>query len=106
MKKQKHLKSFILFFLLPLSLFGRSRQGSPLDSLLEAVKNVHEDSGFVRIRNLISYEYRRIQPDEGLRWAKEALLAAQKMKWRKGEMTSIHNVGLCYINKGAYPEAL
>lgn len=106
MRRQIHLRYFILFFFLPQTLFGQSRQDSPLDSLLGAVKNVHDDSGFVRIRNLISYEYRRKQPDEGVRWAREALAAAQKMKWRKGEMTSIHNVGLCYINKGAYPEAL
>lgn len=79
---------------------------SDLDSLKAALARQVTDSERVRFLDRISYAYRTVNPDEGLRYAQQALILAQHIGWRKEEAEALNDFGNNYLNKADYPQAL
>ena len=103
------MKLIALCFLL-LSFLGgaaQPRQGQALlDSLLNETPHMREDTMAVLLLDNISYEYCRINPNEGLAYAEKELALARKIGWKRGEAMAYNEYGINYLNKAAYPEAL
>src|SRR4051794_15945608 len=60
-------------------------QGQPLiDSLLSQLPKVNEDTNKVMMLNDLSLAYYSINPEEGLKFGKQALVLAEKLNWKKG----------------------
>ncbi len=105
----RHLFSGLLLVLSVLPgiwCLAQPRQGKrSLDSLLAALPKMKEDTNGVRLLGWVSFGYRRINPDEGLKYANRQLALAQKIKWRKGEAMAYANFGNFHV-KGEYAKAL
>ena len=96
---------FLMLTALPLS--GQPKQGQALlDSLLRELPRMQSDTMAVRLLDNISFQYCRIDPDEGLVYAEKALSLAKRLGWKPGEAFAYNDYGNNYLNKAAYPQAL
>jgi tetratricopeptide (TPR) repeat protein len=78
----------LLLLLVISTVIGQSQaqlQGQPLiDSLLTQLPKAEEDTNKVMLLNDLSLTYYSINPDEGLKFGKQGLALAEKLKWKKG----------------------
>jgi two-component system, NarL family, sensor histidine kinase UhpB len=77
-----------------------------IDSLLNVLKTVKEDTGKVKCIYLLGQEMIDYNPDTSIILSNQALTLAKKINWKKGISTSLGNLGSCYFNKGDYTQAL
>jgi tetratricopeptide (TPR) repeat protein len=110
LKTGKQAGKFILMMFI---FFGASvncyaqKQGQPLiDSLLKELPKQKEDTNKVNIINELSREYRPVNPDEGIKYAIQALELATKLDWQKGIAWADDCLGLNYWKKSDYVKAL
>jgi len=54
----------------------------------------------------VSYEYYKLDPDTGIIYGQEALVASELIKWDKGMAMAGNRIGLCYWAKSDYPLSL
>ncbi len=74
----------MLFWLLNATVSPAQKQGYALiDSLKSEVAKAAEDTNKVLLLNKLSYESSAISTDEGLKYAREALALAEKLRWEK-----------------------
>ena len=102
-------KSILLFTLLLfpfLKAFSQIRGQPVIDSLLVELPKVKEDTNKVNILSSISYNYPYINPDEGLKYGKQALELAEKLKWERGIAAASYSIGANYANRSEYAKAL
>lgn len=100
----RHL-AILLLLLLPIG----GNCGAPptrLDSLLAQMQKMREDTNGAKLLWEISFEYRSINPAEGLKYAAKTLSLSRKLGWRQGEANAFNARGNNYMYKGSYAEAL
>lgn len=98
----------LLFFSLLISLQCSAQlQGQGrLDSLLGRAAAIDEDSNGVQVLLDISFLYRTIDPEEGIKYGNRGLSLARKIKWRMGEAKSYNSLGNNYKAQSDYKNAL
>lgn len=102
-------KSILLFIflLIPyLNAFTQIRGQPVIDSLLLVLPKSKEDTNKVNILSAISYNYPYINPDEGLKYGKQALELAEKLNWTRGIASASSAIGANYANRSEYAKAL
>lgn len=77
-----------------------------VDSLLRLLPQAKEDTSKVSLLCNLSSEYRTINPDDGIRYANEALTLAQQLDWKKGIANANSALGVNYQYRSEYPTAL
>ncbi len=76
------------------------------DSLLKELPKMKEDTNGVNLLNNISFEYRKINPDEGIKYGKHGLNLSEKIRWELGKAKSYRSLGINYYRKSELPKAL
>jgi two-component system NtrC family sensor kinase len=97
---------FILFVLLPVFVQAKLQGQERIDSLLKELLRAKEDTNKVNLLNSLSYDYRLINTDEGIRYGLLALAQATKISWKKGVARSYHSLGVNYQVKSDYPPGI
>lgn len=88
-------------------LAGAQKQGQHLiDSLLPLLPAMKQDTAKVKILNNLSYEFNRIDVDEGIRYGTEALELATKLHWKKGMATAHRLIGINYMDVASHDTAM
>ena len=101
-----------LFLLIIITLCSRQSQaqlqGQPLiDSLLSQLPKTNEDTNKVMLLNDLSLTYYSINPEEGLKFGKQALVLAEKLNWKKGMAYACKVIAGNYgYGKSDYAQAL
>ena len=99
-----------IFFLLLISMSNgvkAQKQGQHLiDSLLTVLPAMKADSFKVKALHSLSYEYSRIDVDEGIRYGSEALQLSRKTGWKKGEAIAYRLIGINYLSVSVLDTAL
>lgn len=97
---------FFLFFL-NISLANAQKQGQNLiDSLLSVLPRTKEDSTRVTVYNSLSYEYRRVDVDEGIRYGSLAAALSKKINWKHGLAEAYRMIGVNYVSVTVLDTAL
>jgi signal transduction histidine kinase/lipopolysaccharide biosynthesis regulator YciM len=97
---------FILFFL-NTSLANAQKQGQNLiDSLLSVLPVIKDDSTRITIYNSLSYEYRRVDVDEGIRYGSLAAALSKKINWKQGLAEAYRVTGVNYVSVTVLDTAL
>ncbi len=97
----------LLLVLFSLATAAQVKQGKArLDSMLVVLQGAQNDTSCVRLLDNIVFAYSSSNPDKGLAYGGKGLAIAQKAGWRRGEALLYNDIGNCYRQKGAYPEAL
>lgn len=71
-------------------------QQTKVDSLLVKLYKSNEDTSKVSLLNELSYEYWDINPNDGLKYAKQALLLSEKLKSKASMAESYSNISRSY----------
>ena len=78
-----------------------------IDSLLGRLPKANDDTNKVKLLIDLSHTYYSINPDEGLKFGKQALALAEKLNWKKGMANAGRTIaGNCGYGKSDYPMAL
>ncbi len=96
----------ILCSLLTIHCSAKLHGQAKIDSLLKELPRQKEDTNKVNILNDISYGYRHIDSDEGIKYGRQALELATKLTWRKGIAGASSELGHNYDAQAEYPKAL
>ncbi|HEY6978975.1 MAG TPA: tetratricopeptide repeat protein [Chitinophagaceae bacterium] len=102
-------KLFVLIIITVCSMQSQAQlQGQPLiDSLLSQLPQAKEDTNKVMLLNDLSLTYYSINPEEGLKFGKQALVLAEKLKWKKGMAYACKVIAGNYgYGKSDYAQAL
>jgi len=105
---KQFLKS-LLILLLTLSCgngYAQLQGQAKIDSLLKELPRQKEDTNKVKVLNALSYSYRNINPDEGLKYGQQDSDLAAKLDWKKGIADADNALGLNYQGKSGYTKAL
>jgi len=81
------MKTFLLLLVMVCTTWQSHAQlqGQPLiDSLVNRLPKTKEDTSKVMMLNDIGLTYYSINPDEGLKYGKQGLALAEKLKWKRG----------------------
>lgn len=98
-------KIFIFLILLFLLLKGFARD-IKADSLLAALRSAKNDSTKVDILLSLSSHYLNFDPEDGKRYATEALDLANSLRYKSGVALALKNIGAAYYFLGNVPETL
>ena len=99
-------KLIILLLLLDCSYCSVFAQNKTLDSLNQLLATEKEDTSQVLLMNRIAIAYANSKPDTALIIAEHALELSRKIKFKKGEATSLRRIGSVFLSLGNYPNAL
>jgi len=99
---------FILLLLLCVSSVSLSAQyNRKVDSLLNMLKKAKEDTNKVNTLNVLSKAlWRTGNSPQGMKYAEEALMLAEKLNFNRGIVWAYENIGIHYEDQGNYAEAL
>lgn len=102
------MKNFLLLSILCSTLHTTifAQKQTLVDSLLAELSNAKEDTVKIKILNTLSLKVHQTNPDEGLRYGKEALELAEKLQWKKGIATAKLTIGRNYWRLSNFGEAL
>lgn len=98
----------ILFQLLWLSNNGCAQKygAAKIDSLKIDLLHAQHDTISVRLLNRIGFEFQNIYNDSVKVYGDSALKLANKIKWAKGISSSYNTMGVYYMSRAQYMEAL
>lgn len=103
----KIVLGFIVCFLSILESSICVAQNNHIDSLLKIISQHKQDLNEAIALNELSYESYKVGNYENeLRYAKQALLLAQKLHYKKGQARALLNIGSYFDDIGDYPQAL
>ena len=77
-----------------------------IDSLTIELAGAKKDSNNVKLLIDLCFKYYSINPDEGIKYGKQALDIAEEIKWEKGIANANGKIGINYWAKSDYPDAL
>jgi serine phosphatase RsbU (regulator of sigma subunit)/tetratricopeptide (TPR) repeat protein len=101
-----HSIRILLTILLFGSVFPVFVRGQNLDEMISSVNEGRDDTVTVNIIIDICDSLFRSNPDETLKYAKNALELARTLNFRKGEAMALKYFGMGYFVKGEYPRAI
>ena len=98
---------FIAISMIAIHAFAQ-KQGQPrIDSLLQQLPKSKEDTNKVKLLNDLSYTYRTINADEGIKLGMQSLSLAGRLHWKPGIAKANVVTGANYhYGKANYPKAL
>jgi len=96
------------FYLSPAQNENReSNSNKIIDSLLQVLKTVTEDTSKINTLNMLSKKYIKISNYlQAMKYATEAGQQAEKINNKKGMASSYYNIGTIYNNQGDYEKAM
>jgi len=100
------IKRFILFIIISSLYCFANSQATKTDSLLKVLAKTGDDTSRVNTLNDLFKENQSVDPSNAFKFAKQALVLAEKINFSRGIASSLNNVGLCYFNEGKSSEAL
>ncbi|MCX6244852.1 MAG: tetratricopeptide repeat protein [Bacteroidetes bacterium] len=105
MKKKAFL--FITISMIALQAFPQKQGQARIDSLLQQLPKSKEDTNKVKLLIDLSYTYRTINSDEGIKFGMQSLSLAGKLRWKPGIARANAVTGINYhYGKADYPKAL
>ena len=105
MKKKAIL--FIAISLIVMQALSQKQGQARIDSLLQQLPKSKEDTNKVKLLNDLSYTYRTINSDEGIRFGMQCLSLAGRLRWKPGMAAAYDVLGMNYhYGKADYPRAL
>ena len=99
----KIINPFVVFFFCTFSILAQDQQ---LDSLKAVLSTPENDIQKVEVLNKIADIYKTKNPEETKKYAQEALVLSQKIKFAEAEGNAYINLGNYNIITGNYPNAL
>src|ERR1051326_2427819 len=102
---KKIVCNLILFCLIS-HLYSQKQGQARIDSLLQQMTKTREDSNKVKLLDDLSYLYKAINEDEGIKYGQQALSISKKIKWAKGMAEANEMIGINYYSKSDYTRAL
>ncbi len=106
----KKLLTISLLLLVCLQTIAQKQGKERVDSLLAELNSDRfrktEDSNKVKLLNNLSFSIHYIDPNEGLRYGKEALALSEKLNWKKGLGLSYNSLYATYSTKSIYDTAI
>ncbi len=94
------LITFILLFLLQNGVVAQKTGQVLIDSILQALPAVKQDSMIVKSYNKVGEIYLQFNPASGLKYTDSALFIAEKMHWKKGIARLLNLKGLMVGDTG------
>jgi adenylate cyclase len=78
-----------------------------IDSLLNEIPNIKEDTNAVNLYLALASEYASINPDEGIKYGEKGLKIAKALKWELGKGKCFTSLGILYsIKESNYSKAI
>ncbi len=96
----------VLFCLLSLPAQCQKQGQQLIDSLLQQLPQMRDDSSKVKVLNTVSYNFFFVDAHDGIKYGQQALTLAQKLKWKKGIATACKNIGNSHMNLSNYDAAI
>ena len=96
--------SAISLFTLP--VFAQKQGQSLIDSLLKELPGNKKDTDKVEILSKLSFEYRDVNADQGIKYGEQALALAEQKKWKKWIARADNSIGGNYNSKSDFPKAM
>jgi len=87
------------------AMAGKQGQAK-IDSLLKELPKQKEDTNKVKLLNILSSGYWKINTDEGIKYGQQSLELATKLNWEKGIADNYNALGVNFLYKSDYPTAL
>ena len=81
------------------------KRHTSIDTLLLELPKATDDTNKVNLLNDLSMAYSQILFDTAIKYGKEGLTLAEKLKWKPGIAQSNQNIGMGYLAKSDYPNA-
>jgi signal transduction histidine kinase/FixJ family two-component response regulator/HPt (histidine-containing phosphotransfer) domain-containing protein len=105
MKKKAIL--FIAISMIAIHALAQKQGQARIDSLLQQLPRSKEDTNKIKLMNDLSFTYRTINSDEGIKFGMESLSLAVKLQWKQGIASANDALGINYhFGKADYPKAL
>jgi signal transduction histidine kinase len=107
-RNSRPLKKYFLFlFIIQCTFsFGQKESQALIDSLLEALPEMNDDTQKVNLLNKLSFTYYANNPNEGIKYGQQSLMLAEKLQWKKGIAYANNTIGVNYWARSDYPKAL
>ncbi len=105
----KHLQAIVVisFFLcIPLVASAQLQGRKKIDSLINALPNIKEDKTKALVLYALSYNFKSINPDEGIKYGLQCLDLSQKLNLDILIGNANNSLGINYEEKADYPKAL
>lgn len=88
------------------NLYAQLQQQSEIDSLVKALPLQKEDTNKVNMLYRIADFYKDKTPDEALKAAQQGMDLADRLGWQEGKVNAYDRLGVIYLNKHDYRNAL
>ena len=86
-------KICLLIFTIMYSVTSSSQSNRIIDSLEKRLLNLKEDTSKVNILNELSSQYRNVNVQTSIQYAKDALSLSKNINFKKGEAVALYSVG-------------
>ena len=104
----KPMKLFyvLLFITLPHLVVAQVDEQKNIDAMLARLSKKTDASDRINLLDSIAFSYKTVNPDLGIKYAREELELAVKINWKTGIAMANASLGFNYQYKSDYPEAL
>jgi len=106
MRQNYSISKSVFLFLLLFSLNSFSQNLKVVDSLKTLLSKAADDTCKVNILNALAEELQADDPDKAIKYAKDQLLLAEKLSFKKGSLKAYQTICYAYANKGEYDLAV
>lgn len=103
------MNSTILLILILINtntLLSNLQSDLTIDSLLKELPNMKEDTNGVNLLKEISFEYRNLDPNEGIIFGKQGVKLSNSINWEIGKANCYNALGTNYYIKSDYSNAI
>lgn len=94
------------YFFSPFLLLSQNREQAKVELLKERLKSATDDTNKVSLLYSISFEYKTIDPELGIKYGYESLELAKKLNWQEGIAKSYNSIGSNLYSIGELGDAL
>lgn len=95
-----------LFVILFFSFGAGAQNPQQLDSMIQALPKMQEDSNKLAVLNTITKALADVEPVKGVKYGKQAVALAEKLKLKPGMAAAYNGIGVNYKNLSDHPKAL
>ncbi len=86
--------------------YAQNQDQALIDSLLQELPKTKEDTNKVKLLGDLSFNYRYIKQDEGIKYGQQELELATRLKWKKGIAKAYNSLGNNYDIRSDHPKAI